>query len=198
MRLQSLTSFQLRSSAAVRTSLSWSTLTAHRANWRPMRSPLWWPPTSRSRPVPASPSQVNTSAPGFTVRVVQARSDAALPTDNTTAENLIRGYLIDPTTSQPYVNHAPAATTVDPDVINWNQDEATAQSGDFQAPDHPDEAIPGIPGDETSTDNFSAELLTYLDLPEVRHSIRRQQRRWLPRDWRAQSARHPGARVRHV
>ena len=38
--------------AAARTSLSSSTLTAHRANWRPTRSPLWSPLTSRSRPVP--------------------------------------------------------------------------------------------------------------------------------------------------
>lgn len=57
------------------------------------------------------------------------------------------------------------------DLVNWNQDHATAQIGNFQTgstPSKPDAPIPGIPGTGNATyntDNIAAELIAYLELP---------------------------------
>jgi hypothetical protein len=56
-----------------------------------------------------------------------------------------------------------------PTVINWNQDYATAEIGNFQStstPSNPDQPIPGIPGLGTAdhnTDNLAGEAITYVE-----------------------------------
>jgi len=129
-------------------------------------------PGSFARPA----GTVDINSPGFTVFVHQARADAGLPNNTQRAEGQLRSYLIDWMTGAPYVNHVvggtPQGSFVDADVINWNQELGTggtgAEIGNFRTtstPSFPDEAIPGIPGDEDSTDNIAAELVTFLDLP---------------------------------
>jgi len=57
------------------------------------------------------------------------------------------------------------------DLINWNQDYATAEIGNFQTtstPSRPDVAVPGIPGTGTeayNTDNIAGEVITYVEFP---------------------------------
>ncbi len=59
------------------------------------------------------------------------------------------------------------------DMINWNQDFASAEIGNFQTsstPSRPDEAIPGIPGlgnPSFNTDNIAGELISYLEFPSA-------------------------------
>lgn len=56
-------------------------------------------------------------------------------------------------------------------TINWNQDFASAEIGNFQTsstPSRPDEAVPGIPGignPTYNTDNVAAEIITYIEFP---------------------------------
>ncbi len=56
-------------------------------------------------------------------------------------------------------------------LVNWNQDYATAEIGNFQTsttPSRPDAPIPGIPGTGNTTyntDNIAAELIAYIELP---------------------------------
>src|SRR5438552_12051007 len=118
---------------------------------------------------------VDINSTGLNVFVHQARADAGLPNNTQRAEGQLRSFLIDWMTGAPYVNHVvggtPLGSFVDADVINWNQEVGIggiAEFGNFRStstPPFPDEAIPGIPGDEGSTDNIAAELVTYLDLP---------------------------------
>ncbi|HRZ35284.1 MAG TPA: hypothetical protein P5534_02860 [Candidatus Paceibacterota bacterium] len=57
------------------------------------------------------------------------------------------------------------------DLVNWNQDHATAEIGSFQTgstPSRPDKPIPGIPGTGNTTyntDNIAAEVIAYLEFP---------------------------------
>lgn len=57
------------------------------------------------------------------------------------------------------------------DLVNWNQDHATTQIGNFQTgstPSRPDAPIPGIPGTGNTaynTDNIAAEIIAYLEFP---------------------------------
>jgi hypothetical protein len=109
-------------------------------------------------------SAVNQDAPGFNVRVVQARVDALLSTSIARAEAQLAGTLIDFATGQPFANEADLTLAgadgyfVDEDVINY--DEAQTGRGNFIF----DELIPGIPGTTAHADNFAAEILTYLEL----------------------------------
>ena len=128
------------------------------ANYSTLPSGLGFPLTSG-----------DTNALGFRVKVVQARVDAGLETTVARAESQLAGTLVDTNTSLPYVNEAlpgpgPGGTYVDPDVINWNQDAGTAEIGDFVAPTHPDEPIPGIPGSGGHNDNIAAEIFAYVPL----------------------------------
>lgn len=107
---------------------------------------------------------------GFRVKVVQARSDAALANFTTRAEEQLAGTLIDPATSAPYTNEAipgsgPNGTHVVTGIVNWNQDAATADIGNFIEPAFPDAPIPGIPGSGGHTDNLAAEVLAWVQLP---------------------------------
>jgi hypothetical protein len=109
-------------------------------------------------------SAVKQDAPGFKVRVVQARADALLACSVARAEAHLGGTLIDFATGLPFANEADLTLAgadgwfVDEDVINY--DEAQTGVGSFLA----DELIPGIPGTGAHADNFAAEFVTYLQL----------------------------------
>jgi lectin family protein len=113
-------------------------------------------------------NSANTSTPGFRVRSVQARSDAGLV--NTVARALaqLAGTLIDPNTAQPFVNEANLVGAVggyvnETNVINY--DEGMDHGNFTSANGFPDMPVPGIPGTGGHADNYSVEMLTYLDLP---------------------------------
>jgi hypothetical protein len=123
---------------------------------------------------------VNTGSSGFNVKVSQIAVGRA-PGDANFIQNAERQFangFIDPATGLPYPNMASPVTSVDADVINWNQDsedDTLRDIGNFKAPDHPDEPIPGVPHDPTITNpgdatfndqnNIVAEITAYLDLP---------------------------------
>lgn len=108
--------------------------------------------------------------PGYRVRVHQSAVPIG-PTRLGRAEDQLAGRIVDPNTDEPYPNVADL-TAADPDgffveaaTLNYSQDGSQGQEGQFK----PDRLIPGIPGTTGSTDNFAAELLTYLDLPAGLH-----------------------------
>ena len=106
---------------------------------------------------------VNQNTPGFLVKVRQA--DAVLAATLDRAERQLAGTLIDPVTTQPYLNVAdsgpgPEGVFSESGVINYDDDPLDA--GFFAG----DQAVPGIPGSTVdSRDNFAVEITGYLDLP---------------------------------
>jgi hypothetical protein len=128
----------------------------------------------------ALPGSVNTGAPGFKVRTVQARFETSLPNSLARTEAHLAGTLIDPFTGLPYENEAdlslagPDGYFIEPDVINYNQDAlwGSLPIGNFHAfssPPFPDDPIPGIPGINGHTDNISMEVLAFLELSAGKH-----------------------------
>lgn len=128
----------------------------------------------------APPGSVNTGAPGFKVRTVQARFDTSLPNSLARTEAHLAGRLIDSLTGLPYENEAdlslagPDGYFIEPDVINYEQDAlwGSPAVGNFHAygsPPFPDDPIPGIPGINGHTDNISMEVLAFLELPAGKH-----------------------------
>ena len=113
------------------------------------------------------------SNPGFRIRMTQIPVARGPGNQNSTenAKRQLAGEIIDPDTGEPYGNTADRFLA-DPDgwfsidtVINWEQDGGNA--GGFRAasePPRPDTWIPGIPGNDGSTDHFAAEILTWLEL----------------------------------
>ena len=114
-----------------------------------------------------APGSANT--PGFRARSVQARMDANLPNSIARQEAQLAGTLIDPTTGQPYVNHAfPGPNSdgsYDIDLVNFNLGggDAGSVTGDL------DFTTVGVPGDESSGFNFAVEILAFLDLKAGYH-----------------------------
>lgn len=113
------------------------------------------------------------SNPGFRIRMTQM-TVARGPGNQNSAENAERqlaGEIIDPDTGKPYGNTADLFLA-DPDgwfsidtVINWEQEGGNAGGfRDSSEPPRPDTWIPGIPGNDGSTDHFAAEILTWLEL----------------------------------
>jgi hypothetical protein len=108
---------------------------------------------------------VDRDAPGFRLRLVQARLDAYLPNTLARAEAQLAGAILDVLTGLPFVNEADLTTAgpdgffVEPEVVNY--DEAQTGRGNFLL----DELLPGIPGTTLHADNIAAEVLTYLELP---------------------------------
>jgi hypothetical protein len=103
---------------------------------------------------------------GFNARVYQVNQVGTTATQNevSRAEQELAG-CIDP-------NVADLSGAVDgifpiTSVINWNQDYATGDAGNFGD----DDPIPGIPGVGSSTDfntdNIAAEVVTYVEFPEA-------------------------------
>lgn len=118
-----------------------------------------------------SANDLDLSVPGFKIRTVQARVDAALPPNLARAEAQIAGTLIDPTTGKPFVNEAKPGSNTDktfhePGVINYEKD--ANPSGNFLSNER---HIPGLPGVEGHTVNAAMEVLGYLELPAGYHQF---------------------------
>jgi len=122
-------------------------------------------PANFARPVDA----VDTSAPGFKVRTVQATSTGGtLATTIARAEAQLAGTLVDPATSKPYVNIANASIFGadgyynEASVIDYEQGGASS----FGL------TIPGIPGTvEEQLDNIAMEAYTYIVLQPGAYSM---------------------------
>jgi len=118
-----------------------------------------------------APATVDTSKPGFKVRVVQARSDATLPPIRDRIEQHLAGTLIDPATSAPYLNEADLTNAdsegffVDADIINYESSGTPAGNfSDISTPPFTDEPFPGIAADAPNKNNLSIEILAWLEL----------------------------------
>jgi hypothetical protein len=104
----------------------------------------------------------DTTSPGFTQRIFQGGT--ATVGSIAGAENLLGGFLIDPSSGMPFPNTAQtntgdAWTFVQTNVLNYNI-SAPASAGDFPG----DVQFPGMPGTNGSTVNFALEAITYLYL----------------------------------
>ena len=108
---------------------------------------------------------VDTTKPGLKARVWQVDQPGSnsLVTRTHRAEQELAGII------GPNVADLTGATNgvFSIDMVNWNQDYATAEIGDFQTtstPSRKDTAIPGIPGTGTQpNDSIAAEIITYID-----------------------------------
>jgi len=128
-------------------------------------------------------TSVDTSKPGFKVRIVQ--NDVRRTPGNNTAQTiqaerqLALGY-IDPSTGQPYPNTAELSmaeldgTFIETGVINYNV-TAPANAGGFNGGSNPpreDKLFPGIPGLTTvlpANENFAMEATAFIQLKAGGH-----------------------------
>jgi len=92
---------------------------------------------------------------GFTVRVVQAPAGSGLANSLARAEEQLA-----PNSTIPKA----LETTAVAQVINQTQSEG-AGAGYFQAPDDPESVVPGIAESPEGTDDFSVEIMAWLELP---------------------------------
>ena len=109
-----------------------------------------------------SVATADTTKPGFTQRIFQGGT--ATVGSIAAAENLLGGFLINPTNAVPFPNTAQTNTDgtwtfVQTNVLNYNIFAPTA-AGDFPG----DVQYPGLPGTNGSTINFALEAITYLYL----------------------------------
>jgi hypothetical protein len=93
---------------------------------------------------------VDTTKPGFVVRVVQA-TGAELGNTIDRAESQLAGYLINAVTGLPYANIA--------DLSTFNADGTYFEPGTIA---YSAGAFPGIPGTEATTINIALEAITYV------------------------------------
>lgn len=119
----------------------------------------------------AFPTDALTGAqPGFKARIVEGYSAPTLANTAARAEQQLAGTLIDPATGEPFPNNATPSTdnpdgAYNQDLINWSVEAGIIERGNFQAPEFPDQFIPGI----TQPNNLAAEILTYLELQPGRY-----------------------------
>ena len=111
-------------------------------------------------------SSADTEAPGFWSRVVKAPNNVATLANTTDrAEQQLAGTLIDPVTSQPYVNEIAAGPgpngTYLVDFVNWNV-VTNSTEGNFGS----DSLVPGVDATATNNFNLAAEAVAWLDLPQ--------------------------------
>ncbi len=109
---------------------------------------------------------VDTSAPGFAMRVVQ--QDLGRGNSVRLAEEHLAGFYGWPNTVNTTTTTFDSdGFYIEPGVINY--DQAAGNAGGFNAnTGHPEALIPGIPGSATAgdgTDNISAEILTVIEFP---------------------------------
>ena len=115
------------------------------------------------------PSAADPNAVGFWANVVKApESVGTLANTTQRAEDQLAGVLIDPATSQPYVNEVPPGpgpngTYLVSGFVNWNL--LLDQQGNFQSPNYADQPVPGIAQAATNF-NVAAEVVAWLDLPQ--------------------------------
>lgn len=113
----------------------------------------------------APPNSINTSAPGFKVRVFKVTGLQVNHVD--IAESLIRGTRIDPNTGEPYFNEAEDPGPIDiATVINWdgNLGPTSTAAGNFRG----DTYFPGVP---PSSDDYIHEITGYIQLPAGNHRL---------------------------
>lgn len=111
------------------------------------------------------------SAPGMRARLSQTWDTPTLPNTSARAEGQLAGTLIDPVTGEPYTELI-IPSSDNPDgaynqtLINWSVEAGFGvERGNFQAPESPDEPVPGI----SHNFNIAAEILAYLELTPGRH-----------------------------
>lgn len=134
--------------------------------------------------------------PGFNGKIVQARKDSGLTATIARGNAHLAGRLIDPLSGDPYINLVATVESTIVTEENWDGETATAgdstfveegvinysadnlgfpiEDGNFtDLEGQPDKFFPGLPGaDDDFFDfcengqNFSLELVTYLELPE--------------------------------
>lgn len=97
-------------------------------------------------------SALDTSKPGFVVRVFQA-TGATLENTIARAENQIGGFLINPATGLPFDNIA--------DLSLFNADGTYSEE---MVVSYSSSFFPGIPGTESTTVNIALEAITYVGL----------------------------------
>ncbi len=120
----------------------------------------------------APAGSVDTTKPGFKVRIVQGNSRLPL-TSAAPAEALLSGRAIDATTGLPFENLAepgpePGGLYAVPTVLNWHEQAASGTTGgNFSG----DTAIPGIPGTTGSGDYFVMEATGFMQLPAGTHRL---------------------------
>ncbi|HUS33929.1 MAG TPA: hypothetical protein VM680_01130, partial [Verrucomicrobiae bacterium] len=128
------------------------------------------PPYSLAESTAFSTDALTGALPGFKARVVEGYGSPTLPNSIARAEQQLAGTLIDPGTGEPYPNNATPSTdnpdgAYNQDLINWNVEVGIAERGNFQAPQFPDQPVPGA----TQANNLAAEVLTYLELQPGRY-----------------------------
>jgi hypothetical protein len=114
-----------------------------------------------------APGTGDAAKPGMKARVWQVDQPGSTSLANRThrAEQELAGII------GPNVADLTSATdgVFNIDMVNWNQDYASAEIGDFRStstPSRPDEAIPGIPGTGSNpNDSIAAEVITYVEFP---------------------------------
>jgi len=115
---------------------------------------------------------VDTSKPGFKVRIVQGNSRLPL-TAAAPAEALLSGRAIDATTGLPFENLAepgpePGGLYAVPTVLNWHEQAASGATGGNFGGDTP---VLGIPGTTGSGDYFVMEATGFMQLPAGTHRL---------------------------
>ena len=102
-------------------------------------------------------------AAGFIGSVHQARQDAGLVPSVARADTHVRGTLVDPFTSEPFDNQASGSSFTLEGVVNF--EEEARDAGLFDGGNgKQDIEFPGIPGSGDHDDQFSIELVGYLEL----------------------------------
>lgn len=114
-----------------------------------------------------APGTGNNAQPGFRARVHQVDQPGSTSLGNRThrAEQQLAG-VIGPNVAD--LSTAAGGQFV-MNMVNWNQDYASAEVGNFQTastPSRPDDPIPGIPGvGSKPDDSIAAEVITYIEFP---------------------------------
>lgn len=116
----------------------------------------------------------DTAAPGFNVRVHQAREGAGLPASVARANAQIRGSLVDPFSGDIFTNEATESDAVVEGVINFvesTSDDEQPEKGNFTGVDSGEALFPGIPGSGGHDNQYAVEVVTYLELPVGLYAI---------------------------
>ncbi|HMO64896.1 MAG TPA: hypothetical protein PKE47_06695, partial [Verrucomicrobiota bacterium] len=115
------------------------------------------------------------SAAGLRARIVQGYDAPNLANSPARAGAQLAGPLIAPATGEPYPDFATPSTdnpdgSYNQDRINWNVEAGFGpEVGNFQAPNFPDQLVPGTTEFTGHGFNIAAEIFAYLELPPGRY-----------------------------
>lgn len=135
----------------------------------------WTPAQTIPASLAAPPGSVDTSKPGFRMRIVQGNSSRPM-TSAALAEGLISGRVLDPSTGEPlnlatpnpeddtFIYHLDTYINLHEQALNGatGGNFSTAAAAPHNVPDDPE---PGIPGTTGSGDYFVMEFTGFLELP---------------------------------